>query len=90
MKQFFVLAILIGAVCVLGRSALAQETKADVAQTAEAAYLQGLSLMDSDPSKTNILVRRIIKAFDKSTYIGYTATPYANVLIDESPNFALK
>lgn len=40
--------------------------------------------MDSDPSKTNILVRRIIKAFDKSAYIGYTATPYANVLIDES------
>ena len=40
--------------------------------------------MDSDPSKTNKLVRRIIKAFKRSVYIGYTATPYANVLIDES------
>ena len=34
--------------------------------------------------KTNKLVRRIIKAFKRSVYIGYTATPYANVLIDES------
>lgn len=52
MKKFFVLAILIGAVCVLGRSASAQETKADTAQAAEAAYLEGLSLMESDPSKS--------------------------------------
>lgn len=37
---------------------------------------------DSDPSKTNFLVRKIIQQFPKSAYIGYTATPYANVLID--------
>jgi hypothetical protein len=37
---------------------------------------------DSDPSKTNLLVRKIIQQFPKSAYIGYTATPYANVLID--------
>ena len=37
---------------------------------------------DSDPSKTNLLVRKIIQQFSNSAYIGYTATPYANVLID--------
>ena len=37
---------------------------------------------DSDPSKTNLLVRKIIKQFSRTAYIGYTATPYANVLID--------
>ena len=37
---------------------------------------------DTDPSKTNLLVRKIIQTFSHSSYIGYTATPYANVLID--------
>jgi len=37
---------------------------------------------DSDPSKTNLLVRKIIQQFTRTAYIGYTATPYANVLID--------
>ncbi len=37
---------------------------------------------DSDPSKTNLLVRKIIQQFSQTAYIGYTATPYANVLID--------
>ena len=37
---------------------------------------------DSDPSKTNLLVRKIIKQFPKCAYVLYTATPYANVLID--------
>jgi len=37
---------------------------------------------DTDPSKTNLLVRKIIQKFRYSSYIGYTATPYANVLID--------
>jgi hypothetical protein len=37
---------------------------------------------DSDPSKTNLLVRKIIQQFPRTAYIGYTATPYANVLID--------
>ena len=37
---------------------------------------------EDDPSKTNLLVRKIILQFPTSSYIGYTATPYANVLID--------
>ena len=38
---------------------------------------------ETDPSRTNQIVRRIIRAFNHSAYVGYTATPFANVLIDE-------
>ena len=37
---------------------------------------------NTDPSKTNELIRRILSLFDRHSYIGYTATPFANVLID--------
>ena len=36
---------------------------------------------ESDPTKTNMLIRKFLKIFEKKAYIGYTATPYANVLI---------
>jgi len=34
-----------------------------------------------DPTKTNLLIRRLLNIFDKSAYVGYTATPYANIFI---------
>jgi hypothetical protein len=37
---------------------------------------------DLDPSRTNECIRRILKLFPKRAYVGYTATPFANVLID--------
>jgi hypothetical protein len=40
--------------------------------------------IDEDPSRTNQLLRTMIKNFSKCSrcwYIGYTATPYANLLI---------
>ena len=40
-------------------------------------------LKDSNPTRTNRRIRQIIKAFQKSTYVGYTATPFANVLINK-------
>ncbi len=36
---------------------------------------------DTDPSRTNIAVRNLLKCFKQATYVGYTATPFANVLI---------
>jgi hypothetical protein len=36
---------------------------------------------DSDPTKTNARIRQIIELFDRSAYVGYTATPFANVFI---------
>jgi len=35
-----------------------------------------------DPSATNRRIRDLLKALPKCVYIGYTATPFANVLID--------
>lgn len=38
---------------------------------------------NTDPTRTNRRIRQIIKCFVNSTYIGYTATPFANVLINK-------
>lgn len=37
---------------------------------------------DSDPTSTNERIRRILGLFPRRAYVGYTATPFANVLID--------
>ena len=36
---------------------------------------------DTDPAKTNAKIRSIINLFQRSSYVGYTATPFANVFI---------
>jgi hypothetical protein len=36
----------------------------------------------TNPTKTNALIRQICTAFNNSTYVGFTATPFANVFID--------
>ena len=35
-----------------------------------------------DPSRTNKIIRQICNAFNNVTYVGFTATPFANVFID--------
>ena len=40
------------------------------------------STADDDPSLTNRLIKQIRNLFPRICYIGYTATPFANVLID--------
>ena len=35
-----------------------------------------------DPTKTNAMLRRILSLFAKSCYVGYTATPFANIFIN--------
>jgi len=37
---------------------------------------------DQDPSRINELIRRLIQMFSRVSYVAYTATPFANVLID--------
>lgn len=37
---------------------------------------------DIDPTKTNQELRRILKLFKKHCYVGYTATPFANIFIN--------
>ncbi len=35
------------------------------------------------PTTINRLIRRILKAFTRSAYVGYTATPFANIFIHD-------
>ena len=37
---------------------------------------------NTDPSVTNALIRNILQQIPRATYIAYTATPFANILID--------
>lgn len=37
---------------------------------------------DLDPTQTNAMIRRVLGLFDKSCYVGYTATPFANIFIN--------
>lgn len=37
---------------------------------------------ETDPSKVNGEIRKLLKVFEQAAYVGYTATPYANILID--------
>ena len=39
-----------------------------------------------DPTKINGLIRAILNIFKKSSYVGYTATPFANIFIDPERN----
>lgn len=41
---------------------------------------------DEDPAKINSLIRELLGQFKRSTYVGYTATPFANVFINPDPN----
>lgn len=43
---------------------------------------------DFDPTKINENIRKIISLFNRSAYVGYTATPFANIFIplDEQDN----
>ena len=38
---------------------------------------------DTDPTLTNKLIRKILWACDKVAFVGYTATPYANIFMDD-------
>ena len=37
---------------------------------------------DFDPTAINRKIRELLQAFDKSAYVGYTATPFANIFIN--------
>lgn len=43
----------------------------------------GKSDPDHEPTAINRLIRRILHTFTRSAYVGYTATPFANIFIHE-------
>ena len=36
---------------------------------------------DTDPTKINAAIRHLLNSFEKAAYVGYTATPFANIYI---------
>jgi len=41
---------------------------------------------DIDPTKTNKMIRKILALFKNKCYVGYTATPFANIFINPDSN----
>lgn len=41
----------------------------------------GVEDLDHEPTRINKQIRQLLSLFNKSAYVGYTATPFANVLI---------
>ena len=44
--------------------------------------------LDNNPATINKLIRQILSSFKQSTYVAYTATPFANVFINHDDNDA--
>jgi len=42
----------------------------------------GVPPEEIDPTRINQRIRELLQAFDKSAYVGYTATPFANIFVD--------
>ena len=49
--------------------------------TGEQEFVDGVADPDHEPKAINGLIRKILNTFTKSAYVGYTATPFANVFI---------
>ena len=44
---------------------------------------------EDDPTKTNEVIRKLAHVFTQTTYVGFTATPYANVFINPDTTEAM-
>jgi hypothetical protein len=43
----------------------------------------GNVISETDPTTINRLIRQLLHSFEQRAYVGYTATPFANIFIDE-------
>lgn len=68
---------------VVGVPLLMIDDEADNASvdTREQGFRQGVPDPEHNPSTINGLIRRILERFDQTSYVGYTATPFANIFI---------
>ncbi len=51
--------------------------------TGEQEFVDGLPDPDYEPKRVNAEIRKLLKAFHKSAYVAYTATPFANILVHD-------
>ena len=45
---------------------------------------------DKDPTRTNDLIVKMLSMFNKASYVGFTATPFANIFIDPDSDEDMK
>ena len=45
---------------------------------------------ETNPTRTNAIIRKICSLFKTASYVGFTATPFANVFIDPDSVDAMK
>lgn len=45
---------------------------------------------DKSPTTINLAIRNLLSVFDKSSFVGYTATPFANIFIDPDSEDEMK
>jgi hypothetical protein len=43
----------------------------------------GQRMDEEDPTRINGLIRELLNSFEQKAYVGYTATPFANIFIDD-------
>lgn len=58
------------------------DDEADHASVDTSASKQDQNADETDPTTINRLIRQFLNTFQKSAYVGYTATPFANIFID--------
>jgi hypothetical protein len=78
--------ILNGRTCLNDVPLLVIDDEADHASVdtkAEAVDEDGTPNGDHDPSRINGQIRLLLRKFQKSAYVGYTATPFANIFIHD-------
>ncbi|MFT3722912.1 MAG: Z1 domain-containing protein [Hyphomonadaceae bacterium] len=57
--------------------------QASIDTKAQAQLEEGELDPDHDPTRINGQIRKLLGSFDRSTYLAYTATPFANILIHD-------
>jgi hypothetical protein len=65
-------------------SLLIIDDEADQASVDTRKYMSKKDREESDPVAINSGIRRILARFEQKTYVGYTATPFANLFIDDT------
>jgi hypothetical protein len=58
------------------------DDEADHASVDTSAFKRNSESDETDPTAINRLIRQFLDTFQKSAYVGYTATPFANIFID--------
>jgi hypothetical protein len=51
--------------------------------TGEQDFVDGVPDPEYEPKRVNGEIRKLLKSFDKSAYVAYTATPFANILVHD-------